>query len=235
MKKQSFIITLATIALFFAAAHAAFAAPATSVTGGDNAGLKCDSSGNCTYVPLEPLPGYDQAQPTDLGSFLTLGFRVIFSLSAIFAVMMLAFAGVQYMVSDVAHVKASAMDRAWAAIYGILILAGSWLILNTINPQLLNFNFQVPGSGSIGAPGNTTGVSASGSGGNGTGSSIPEITVTVPYVHIYQSDDTATRNQKYQSLKSQCTGARHIVVNNYTGTDVNGSYVEVECVGNQSQ
>ncbi|HWB33800.1 MAG TPA: pilin [Candidatus Paceibacterota bacterium] len=230
MKKHSYIAIFACAALLFAGAHTTFAA--TAAGSGGSAGLNCDSSGNCSYVPLEPIPGYDQAQPTDLGSFLTLGFRIIFSLSAIFAVMMLAFAGVQYMVSDVAHVKASAMDRAWAAVYGILILAGSWLILNTINPQLLNFNFQVHTQGSVGPSGTATGVSTSGSGGTGTGSNIPTITV-VPQgsVLIYQSDDTATRNKKYQDLKSTCNGTMH--VSNHTGSDSEGTYVEVSCVPNQ--
>jgi hypothetical protein len=53
---------------------------------------------------------------------------------------MLTVAGIEYMVSDVPNVKLGAKDRASAAILGLLILAGSVLILQTINPNIVKFS-----------------------------------------------------------------------------------------------
>ena len=127
-----------------------FAGPALAQA--QEPGFKCDSNGaNCTYVPLEPIPGLEQSGNTDLGTFLTSLFKILFSLSALVAVGMLTIGGIEYMVSEVPGVKAHALERAKAAIYGILILAGSWLLLNTINPQLLKFDLN------FGQTGNTRG------------------------------------------------------------------------------
>lgn len=104
-------------------------------------GLDC-SSGQCVYTPLEPIPGGDQTG-TDFGALMRTVFRVLFSLAALLAVAMLVAGGIQYMLSEVPGIKVTALARAQAAIYGILILAGSWLILNTINPQLLEFNLDL--------------------------------------------------------------------------------------------
>lgn len=108
-------------------------------------GLTCEN-GVCTYTPLEPVSGFEQTGAQDFGSFLKSIFRILFSISALIAVGMLTVGGIEYMVSEVAHRKNEGLRRAQAAIYGILILAGSWLILNTINPRLLEFNFNVGGS-----------------------------------------------------------------------------------------
>lgn len=99
----------------------------------------CQANGTCTYVPLEPLPGLPQDGNADFGSFLAGIFRLVFSLGALFAVTMFVIAGVGYMLSESAVDISKAKDRGKAALWGMLLLAMSWLILNTINPKLLNF------------------------------------------------------------------------------------------------
>jgi hypothetical protein len=75
---------------------------------------------------------------------------------------MITFFGIQYMVSDIAKVKMVSTERLWAAALGLGILAGSYLILNTINPDLLqfkfdlNFNRAVQNSSTQNVSGNTT-------------------------------------------------------------------------------
>ena len=57
---------------------------------------------------------------------------------------MLVVAGIGYMVSEAAVDIQKAKDRAVAALWGLLLLTGCWLILYTINPDLLKFNLNIP-------------------------------------------------------------------------------------------
>ncbi len=51
-----------------------------------------------------------------------------------------------YMTSGVVERKSEARQWMTSALYGLLVLAAAYLILNTINPDLVNLNFQAPGS-----------------------------------------------------------------------------------------
>lgn len=97
--------------------------------------------GTCTYTPLEPLPVPGGAQAgTDFGAFLSAMFRMLITFGGLFAVVMITVAGIGYMLSESAVDIDKAKGRAKAALWGLLLLMGSWLILNTINPDLLKFN-----------------------------------------------------------------------------------------------
>lgn len=95
---------------------------------------------NPSYIPLEPLPSSGNSdQSNQFTQYLTTVFRLLIIGGALVAVLMLTIGGVTYMVSEVPGVKLDALDRAKAALLGILIIGASWLILNTINPDLLKF------------------------------------------------------------------------------------------------
>ncbi len=114
-------------------------------------------NGVCTYVPLEPLPGVNQ-NGINFASFVSGMFRLFITLGALFAVLMLVIAGIGYMISDTPVNIQAAKDRAKAALYGLLLLTACWLILYTINPNLLRFdlfNRDVPAVANSGAPGTT--------------------------------------------------------------------------------
>jgi len=100
--------------------------------------------GNVTYSPLEPIPGVTTDAIADFPSMIKAVFRIAFSIGSLLAVAMLVIGGIEYMVSDVVTLKAEGIRRARAAMWGMLLLAGSWLILNTINPNLLDF--KLPGA-----------------------------------------------------------------------------------------
>lgn len=102
------------------------------------------------YTPLEPIQGLTLATngttldfPHLIGGILTIGITV----GALMAVLMLTIGGIQYMISESPNTKAGALGRAQAALWGILLIAASWLILHTINPQLLTFNLNPCPSG----------------------------------------------------------------------------------------
>src|SRR3989338_10027586 len=114
------------------------------------------ATGQLTYTPLEPLPGTVNGwgETQQLPALLSAFFKLLITLGSLFAVVMLVVAGIGYMVSEAAVDIEKAKQRAQAALWGLLLLAGSWLILYTINPELLNFKLLV---------GNTTSAPPGGS------------------------------------------------------------------------
>ncbi len=101
------------------------------------------TDGTLKYSPLEPLPGLENISTVDFASMLNLLFRVLITVGALFAVGTLVWGGIMYMTSGATGEIGEARKRMQAAIYGLLLLAGSWLILHTINPQLLNFSLSL--------------------------------------------------------------------------------------------
>jgi hypothetical protein len=125
------------------------------VTAG-NAQLKADVScpgggkmvnGACNlgYTPLEPIPGFtvgtNLADPNNLPGLINLIFKILITVGALIAVLSLTIGGIQYMVSEVVQRKASALNRVRSSLWAILLIASVWLILNTVNPDLLKFTF----------------------------------------------------------------------------------------------
>ncbi len=104
------------------------------------------TAGQLTYTPLEPLPGTVNGwgETQQLPALLSALFKLLITFGSLFAVVMLVIAGIGYMVSEAAVDIEKAKQRARAALWGLLLLTGCWLILYTINPDLLKFNLNIP-------------------------------------------------------------------------------------------
>jgi len=106
------------------------------------------------YVPLAPLPDMNcppapgtqnpNCDPnklnTDLGSYVSGAFRLAIAISGVLAVMMIVFAGIKYMSADAIGSKSEARKQIQDAILGLLLVFASYIILEAINPDLVNFN-----------------------------------------------------------------------------------------------
>ncbi len=105
------------------------------------------------YLPLTGIPGVTQAVGAGkrdvpaLGTFFANMFYLWVGIAGILAVIMLMWGGIQYMTSEAIGGKEAAKSRIWSAIIGLILVLMSWLIIFTINPQILNLNL---------APQNTT-------------------------------------------------------------------------------
>jgi len=95
-----------------------------------------------SYQPLEDaaFKGFGEANKTgDLGIFLSQAFSFGLAIAAALAVIMIVWGGVEYMLSESLFSKEAGKERIKNAILGLLLALTSYLILWTINPNLLNF------------------------------------------------------------------------------------------------
>lgn len=98
------------------------------------------------FVPLEPLPPIGNTQPaTDLSGYLQWVFALGISIAGIAAVVSIVIAGIQYITAyGNASAIGSAKERIRQALYGLLLAICAWLILYTINPDLIKGTLSIP-------------------------------------------------------------------------------------------
>jgi len=120
----------------------------------DNIAANSEQSAQVSYTPLQSLPGISQeGQPVTLSAalFNNLVFLII-GIAVVLAVLMIVIGGIQYMGSDAFTKKEDARNKITMALFGLLIAFGAWLLLNTINPDLVSFRALQPLKGSIKVP-----------------------------------------------------------------------------------
>ncbi|XKT74622.1 MAG: pilin [Patescibacteria group bacterium UBA2163] len=98
------------------------------------------------FEPLVTLPGvgYEGGEGS-LSDYVNAVFNIIITFAAMLAVLRVIMGGFQYMTTEAVTAKGEARLTIQNAVLGLILLGGSWLILNTINPQILNLsalNFQ---------------------------------------------------------------------------------------------
>ena len=162
MKRLSSILPYAfSAALLVLSVHGVHA-QILPVTGGD-----APASAN-DYTPLAPLPGLSSVPTSGEGSFanyINAVYRVALLISGLLAVIMITWGGIEYMGGDSVFNKEEGRKKIQNAIVGLLLLVSSFLILNTINPKLVDLNFDI-------CPPNTA-RSADGTCGASSGSAAP--------------------------------------------------------------
>lgn len=120
-----------------------------------------------TYTPLAPLPGLgtdgckdkdgnpiedpktgeiipcidtqkSDTNPCPFGNYLNIMIKLIIGFAAVLAMIMIVMGGIEYMTSELVSGKESGKETVTNAILGLLIALGAYMILNTINPALLD-------------------------------------------------------------------------------------------------
>ena len=110
--------------------------------GAQSGNPSCQGAGG--FVPLECFEGSTKLSdayntpPGELGPFLNKIFVGAISLGAILAVLRLAWAGFQYMASDLWSKKEDAKEIIKDTLLGLFLLISVYLILKQINPQILD-------------------------------------------------------------------------------------------------
>lgn len=119
--------------------------------------IKCDSEdGYCLLAPL-PISGTSETTTKvdtgasdgpggssfDFGDYVNGIFMFAIGLAGVLAVIMIVIGGIQYMSTDNFSEKAEGRGRIWNAVLGLVLLLGSYMLLNTLNPNLVKFTFVV--------------------------------------------------------------------------------------------
>ncbi len=92
----------------------------------------------------EAFSGFDStvsAGTNPLGAFLSQAFQFGLAIAAALAVIMIVWGGVEIMTTDSWTGKSSGKQKIQDAIWGLLLALVSWLILYTINPDILNWSW----------------------------------------------------------------------------------------------
>ena len=104
-----------------------------------------------TYTPLAPLPGFlddkgnvipfetdPDKNPCAFGKYMNIMIKLLIGIAAVLAVLMIVIGGLEYMTSELMNTKEQGRERINNAILGLVIALGSWALLNTLNPKLLD-------------------------------------------------------------------------------------------------
>lgn len=117
---------------------------------------------------LEPSVVNQQSgyKAPSINEYLQGAFTPFLGLIAALSVVMIIWGGLEYMFSEVVSNKAEAKKRIWAAVLGLILALGAYLLLKTINPQLVETKFEVqqPSGGDGTFPGGGGGTSGDGGG-----------------------------------------------------------------------
>jgi hypothetical protein len=96
------------------------------------------------YVQLAPIPGTAKTTGgTDLSTYLTGMFKVAIAAAGVLAFLMIVWGGFTYLSTDAITGKEEGKARIQRALGGLILALASYIILYTINPNLvsLNLNF----------------------------------------------------------------------------------------------
>ncbi|OHA84699.1 MAG: hypothetical protein A2408_03670 [Candidatus Yonathbacteria bacterium RIFOXYC1_FULL_52_10] len=102
------------------------------------------------YRPMVGLPGIPAGQGTTFMQYAPAFFTVLIATAGILAVVMIVVGGIRLVVSGASESERSkGKEQIGNAIAGLVLIALSWLILNVINPNLVNVQFSVPASPAV--------------------------------------------------------------------------------------
>lgn len=93
-----------------------------------------------TVKLLETLPNLPKEVET-LTQYLSFIFPLAIGLAALLAVIMITIGGIEYTFSAVPGMKGDGLKKIQEAIWGLLLALAAYLILYTINPDLINLSF----------------------------------------------------------------------------------------------
>jgi len=94
------------------------------------------------YTLIESLPGLS-SQNVSLSSYLGWLFPFALTVTAVLAVIMIVIGGLEIVGGGNEGLKTSGKKKIEGAIYGLLLAVSAYLILYTINPDLVNMNLGI--------------------------------------------------------------------------------------------
>jgi hypothetical protein len=104
------------------------------------------------YCPITALPVItNDAGKVNINTFIPGVVKLAIGIAGALAVLRIIMGGITYMTSDAFDKKSDAKDTIRNALIGLLLAMSAYIILYTINPKLVQFDFSIAGL-KIGAP-----------------------------------------------------------------------------------
>lgn len=102
-----------------------------------------------SYTPLAPLPGTfvgsTGSETTNVSLYLSGAIKLLVALGAALAVLFAIIGGTQYVAAGITpDAKSGAKERIEHSLIGLAIILTSYLVLSSINPNLVRLNFKLP-------------------------------------------------------------------------------------------
>ncbi len=102
-----------------------------------------------SYTPIAPLPGTftgaEGSETTNMALYLSGLLKLLIALGAALAILFAIIGGTQYVAASInPSAKADALEKVQNALIGLAIILTSYLLLNSINPNLVRFDFILP-------------------------------------------------------------------------------------------
>jgi len=92
----------------------------------------------CELIDGKPvLKTFNPAQKNNLGFYLNLMIKIFIGLCAVLSVVMIVIGGIEVMTSELVHTKEAGKEKIRNALLGLLLALGAYVLLFTINPNLL--------------------------------------------------------------------------------------------------
>lgn len=134
-----------------------------------------------SYTLLAPLPGLTTTLSDNniLGTYVPAIFKLAVGISITIAVLMVVIGGFQYMSSDALMKKEEGKKRIQNSISALLLILFAWLILYTINPNLIKMDLDIKPATTV-----PTGVTLGGELSAGTGGVLAGYTLTQEQIDL---------------------------------------------------
>lgn len=116
-------------------------------------GFSLVSAAGTPYVMLEKIPGTSFGNisgTTDFNTYFSGLYRLSMSLALVLAMFQLSRGGFEYLTTDAFGKKETAKETIRNALFGLVLILVSFLLLKTINPDLININMNIPCVGQCG-------------------------------------------------------------------------------------
>lgn len=94
------------------------------------------------YTLIQPLP--DLKTVSSFPQYVSRVIPILLGFAAVLATVMIVIWGIAYALSEAVDSKARAKEGIWSAILGLLLALTAWLILFTINPDLVVLQLNIP-------------------------------------------------------------------------------------------
>ncbi|TAK57462.1 hypothetical protein EPO17_01940 [Patescibacteria group bacterium] len=99
------------------------------------------SKNKTEYCLLEPIVvDGKEVKSVNISTYVQDMFKIGIGLAGVFAVFMIIWGGLEYVSTDAINKKTDGKEKIEGALWGLALALGSFLILNTINPELLKFS-----------------------------------------------------------------------------------------------